>query len=89
VGPHRVELREGERAVLVLGAVQVRAQVVPFEVPAPRFKVTAATAAWVALLGLVYAAAIAYAAASGHPAPSRAEPGGMGRIHERFLPKGP
>src|SRR4029077_12446174 len=59
VGPMRVELFDGERAVVVLGAVQIRAQVVPFEVPEPRFKLTAGAAAWIALLGVVYAAAIA------------------------------
>jgi hypothetical protein len=85
MGPHRVELLEGERAVLVLGAVQIRAQVVPFEVPVPRFKVTAGVAAWVAVLGAVYVAAIALSAALVEPAPARAEPGTMQRVHQRFL----
>lgn len=67
MGPQRIELQEGERAVMVLGAVQIRAQVVPFEVPTPRFKVTRA-AAWLVLLGLVYAAALAIAALLSHPA---------------------
>jgi hypothetical protein len=65
-GPHRVELREGERAVLVLGAVQIRAQVVPFEMPASRFKAGSAIA-WLALLGVVYAAVLAVSAALNHP----------------------
>jgi hypothetical protein len=81
VGPHRAELLPGERVVVVLGAVQIRAQVVPFEVPAPRFKVTGGVAAWLAVLGAVYAAAIALTALTGqaaarHPdrgAPAQAE----------------
>jgi hypothetical protein len=85
VGPHRIELHEGERAVLVLGAVQIRAQVVPFEVPAPRFKVTAGAAAWVAVLGVVYAVAIALTTTLAQPPAQRLERGAMQRIHARFL----
>lgn len=88
VGPHRIELLEGERAVVVLGAVQIRAQVVPFDLPAPRFKVTASAAVWVAVLGAVYAAAIALNTALAQPAPQRLVPGAMHRIHARFLPHG-
>ncbi len=84
VGPHRVELREGERAVVVLGGVQIRVQVVPFEVPAPRLKVTAGAAAWLAVLGAVYAAAILLTAAMTQPAATHLERGRMARIHERF-----
>src|SRR6185437_6775812 len=88
VGPERLELHEGERAVVVLGAVQVRAQVVPFEVASPRFKVTPKLAAWVVVLGVVYAAAIAVSAALVQPAPLRADPGAMERIHAPFLHHG-
>jgi hypothetical protein len=84
VGPHRVELREGERAVVVLGAVQIRAQVVPFEVPAPRFKVTTGAAAWIAVLAMLYAAAVALTAALAQPTAPLAQPG-VARAHERFL----
>jgi hypothetical protein len=82
VGPHRVELSEGERAVVVLGPVQVRAQVVPFEAPAGRFN---AVAAWVAVLGVIYVAAIALTTAMVRPSATKLEPGAMHRIHERFL----
>jgi hypothetical protein len=85
VGPQRIELHEGERAVLVLGAVQVRAQVVPFEVPAPRFRLTAAAAAWVAVVGVVYAVALALTASVAQPPAQRLHPGAMQRIHARFL----
>ena len=74
--------------MLVLGAVQIRAAVVPFELPAPRFEITAGAVAWVAALGAVYAAAIALTAALAQPAPLRLSPGAMHRIHARFLPEG-
>jgi len=85
VGPHHVELREGERAVLVLGAVQIRAAVVPFELPAPRFKIAAGALAWIAALGAVYAAALALTAVLAQPSAMHLSPGAMHRVHERFL----
>jgi hypothetical protein len=85
VGPHRIELDHGERAVLVMGGVQIRAQVVPFEVPAPRFRVTGGAAVWMAALGVLYAAAVMITAALSHPPATPAQPGGMVRAHERFL----
>ncbi len=85
VGPHRVDLREGERAVVVLGGVQIRAQVVPFEVPAPRFKLTAGVAAWVAVLGAVYLAAMALTASAVQQTPAKAEPGAIQKIHAKIL----
>jgi len=88
MGPARVELREGERAVLVLGPVQIRAQVVPFEVPAPRFKVTRGAVAWTAVLGVLYAAAVVFSAVLAHPTATLAQPGGIQRAHERFLSHG-
>lgn len=50
VGPYRVELREGERAVLVLGPVQIRAQVMPFDAAAGRRGTIAAACAGVLAL---------------------------------------
>lgn len=69
VGPQRVELQEGERTVVVLGPVQIRAQVVPFDAPAPRFGTAAIAAAWVAVLGVVYAAAMAVTTVLSHASP--------------------
>ena len=89
VGPHHVELQMGERAVLVLGAVQIRAAVVPFELPAPRFKLTSGAIGWVAALGAVYAAAIALTAALAQPPALHLTPGAMHRLHERFLQAAP
>ncbi len=89
MGPHHVELLEGERAVLVLGTVQIRAAVVPFEVPAPRFKIKVGAIAWVAALGAAYAAALALTASLAQPSPLHLAPGAMHRIHGRFLAGGP
>lgn len=85
VGPHRVDLREGERAVVVLGGVQIRAQVVPFEVPASRFRITAGVAAWVAVLGAIYLAAMAFTATAAQPVPLKVEPGAIQRVHAKVL----
>jgi hypothetical protein len=85
-GPQRVELQEGERAVVVLGAIQIRAAVVPFEVQAPRFKITAGAAALALVLAAVYAAAIALTAAMVEPPPARLTPGALQRIEQRVRP---
>lgn len=84
-GPHRIELNEGDRAVVVLGGVQIRAQVVPFETP-PATSRVGAWGAWVALVALVYAGALVVSSALTHTSPERAEPGTMQRLHQRFLP---
>ena len=86
MGPHRIELREGERAVLVLGAVQIRAQVVPFEVSTSTSRLPLHVAAWVAVIGLVYAGALALASALGPSVPARLEAGALTRANHRFLP---
>jgi hypothetical protein len=86
VGPHRIELHEGERAVVVLGAVQIRGRVVPYEVTEPRHRRVAQVAVWVSVIAGIYAVALALSAALGHaPPPPRLEPGAMTRLHARFL----
>jgi len=86
VGPHRIELHEGERAVLVLGSVQIRAQVVPFEAAPGGFKVGATVGVWALAIGLVCVAVLSLAATLSQARPARLEPGAMHRIHDRFLP---
>lgn len=69
-GPTQVLLHEGDRAVLVLGSIQIRAQIVPVEIMArsgalgPRWSPRPGADApgllrWVALVGALYAAALA------------------------------
>jgi hypothetical protein len=86
IGPLRITLREGERAVLVLGAVQIRAQVVPFDTAPSSLRTGATVGLWLAAIGLVYACALMVSSAFAPPPPQRLEPGAMHRIHERFLP---
>jgi hypothetical protein len=80
VGPSHVELREGERAVVVVGTVQIRAQVVPFEVMARTFKLTAGTTAWALVLSAVCVAAAAMTtqAPAGHG-------GTLQRLHDTIF----
>ena len=86
IGPYRIELHEGDRAVLVLGGVQIRAQLVPFE--APPYSVRAGeVGAWVAVVALVYAAALVISSALTKPAPAPADPGGADRLEQRVLPR--
>jgi hypothetical protein len=86
IGPARIELTEGERAVVVLGPVQIRAQVVPYEMAAPRYRITAGVTAWALVLGAVYAAAVAMTASA---APDTHEqhgvPGALQRVYDKFF----
>jgi hypothetical protein len=59
-GPVDVELRDGDRAVLVLGPVQVRAQIVPIEIIS---RLGTSALRWVALVGALYLAALGICAA--------------------------
>lgn len=59
-GPADIELREGDRAVLVIGPVQVRAQIVPIEIIS---RLGSSGLRWIGLLGALYIAALAICAA--------------------------
>src|SRR5262249_30027726 len=69
MGPQRIELREGERAVLVLGAVQIRAQVVPFEAAPGASSLRATLGLWLAAIAVLYAATLALSAVFAPPPP--------------------
>ena len=85
VGPHQIRLQEGERAVVVLGQVQIRAQVTSVEAVSNGMGVTASAAGWIAFVGAVYIAALALCAALAPPAPPRLDQGAMKRIHQPFM----
>jgi hypothetical protein len=85
MGPSRIELRDGERAVLVLGSMQIRAQVVPFETASGSSNLRSTLGLWLVVIGVIYAAGLAVSAAFAPPPPDRVEPGTMQRIHQRFL----
>jgi hypothetical protein len=87
IGPHRIDLRRGERAVLVLGAVQIRAQLVPYAgVGNPALRLAGAVVAWVGVIGLVYAAGMALATLLADR-PSPVEPGALERVGVPVLPE--
>lgn len=89
IGPHRIDLQRGERAVLVLGAVQIRAQLVPFAaVGSPALKVAGAVMAWLGVIGLVYAAGMALASLLAERTPP-IEPSTLERVGAPLLPTAP
>lgn len=59
-GPTDAELREGDRAVLVLGPIQIRAQIVPIEVVS---RLGTSGLRWVGLVGALYITALVVCAA--------------------------
>jgi hypothetical protein len=70
-GPVSIEVKEGDRAVVVLGAVQIRARVVPVEArAAPPARVSTEVRKWLTVMGALYVAALATTAIV---APARAE----------------
>ena len=85
IGPHRMELGEGDRAVLVLGPVQIRAQLVPFETAPSSLKTSTRIGMWVAAIGLIYAASLAVSAALSQPAP-HVDPGAVHQIQGEVRP---
>jgi hypothetical protein len=62
IGPQRIALAEGERAVVVLGSVQIRAQVVAIETFARTVGVSSTATRWIVGVGAVYMAALALCA---------------------------
>ncbi len=63
VGPCLVPLGEGEKAVLVLGPIQIRARLVNVPISARSFRKVAAVIGWLAFLAAVYAAVVSACAA--------------------------
>ncbi|WP_437677718.1 hypothetical protein [Sorangium sp. So ce131] len=59
-GPAEIVLNEGDRAVLVMGPVHVRAQIVPIEVVS---RLSTSSLRWIGLIGALYLVALAVCAA--------------------------
>jgi hypothetical protein len=79
VGPHRIELHDGDRAVLVFGGVQIRAQLVPFASP-PSGVRAGEIGVWVAVVALIYAAALVVSSAVTQPSHPPVEPDAARRV---------
>jgi hypothetical protein len=86
-GPERIELGEGERAVVMLGQVQIRAQVVPFEGPPARIGRLGALVVGLLAIAFGYAAVAAVASAVASRA-EQLEPGTLERVQGPLLPVG-
>jgi hypothetical protein len=86
-GPQRIALCEGERAVLVLGSIQIRAQVVRVA-HSPTRAALAGAAGWIAFAAASYLTALGLCAALAPPPSLTLEHGALQRIHARFLPPG-
>lgn len=83
-GPHRIALSEGERAVLVLGSVQIRAQIVRVAVSPTRAALTGA-GRWIALVAASYVMALSICAALAPPPSLALDRGVLQRLHAPYL----
>jgi hypothetical protein len=84
VGPARIALHEGERAVLVLGPIQIRAQIVRVALSPTRAAFTG-PAAWIALAAGAYLIALGIFAAMAPPPTQALERGILQRLHAQYL----
>jgi hypothetical protein len=95
-GPYKLSLAPGEHAVLVLGPIQIRAQIVDVQVSAPTLLPAIASAetrshtrliGWVALTAAAYATAMAVCSAFTPQPVKMLEHGAMERVHTPVLAK--
>lgn len=87
VGPDKITLKEGERAVLVLGPIQIRAQIVSVDMFSNALPMPAGAAGWIAFVAAVYIAALAICAALTPPTSNQVDGAGMERAHEAVIDK--
>jgi hypothetical protein len=85
VGPDKLSLVPGDRVVLVLGQVQIRARIVDVEALAERPQPSGWIAGWVALVVTIYLGALAVCAALAPPPVPHLERGALQRIEEQLL----
>ena len=83
-GPYRIALVEGERAVLVLGAIQIRAQVVRVAL-SPTRAALAGAMGWIALIAASYVLALGICAALAPPPSLTLDRGILQRLHAPYL----
>jgi hypothetical protein len=89
MGPVSLEVKEGDHAVLVLGAVQIRARVVPVEARiAPATRMTVEVRRWLTVMAALYVTALAATAMLAPERPERLANGGirraLGEVTERL-----
>lgn len=87
VGPQRISLREGERAVVVLGAVQIRAQIATVDGGPGKVGMPGGTIGWVAFVAAVYVAALSLCVVLSPPEAQKLPSGGVQRSVMPYLPR--
>lgn len=60
VGPHRIVLREGDRSVLIVGPVQIRARIVTLRPTPMKHPLSRDAKKWIGLLGAIYVLALIF-----------------------------
>ncbi len=83
-GPHRIALAEGERAVIVLGSVQIRAQIIRVAV-SPTRAALAGAAGWIVLAAASYVMALGICAALAPPPGLTLDRGVLQRLNAPYL----
>lgn len=83
-GPDRISLHEGERAVVVLGPIQIRAQIVRVALSPTRAAFSGA-AGWIALAAGGYLIALGIFAAMAPPPPPTLEHGVLQRLNAQII----
>jgi hypothetical protein len=83
-GPHRIALSEGERAVIVLGSVQIRAQIIRVAV-SPTRAALAGAAGWIVLAAASYVMALGICAALAPPPSLTLDRGVLQRLNAPYL----
>jgi hypothetical protein len=85
MGPVTLSLREGDKTVVVLGAVRIRAQVVSIETLSRGGGVPATAIRWIAALGGLYLGVLALCAWLSPPSTPRLEHGSLQRAVDAVL----
>lgn len=76
IGPMDIEVEEGDRTVVVMGQVQIRARIVPVEMSAPlSSRVPGEAKRWIAVMGALYITALALCAMIAPSRPSTLDSG--------------
>jgi hypothetical protein len=86
-GPHKFTLTPGDRAYLVLGQVQIRAQIINVEMFASSLGVGGSIAGWLGLATAIYVSTLMICSVLAPPAATHLDHGAMQRLHGPFLPK--
>ena len=83
-GPHRIALCEGERAVIVLGSVQIRAQIIRVAA-SPMRAALAGAAGWIVLAAASYVMALGICAALAPPMSLTLDRGVLQHLNAPYL----